>query len=303
MAAIRTPSCTGFNRIRRPGYLHGKLGQEVRGVPYCWGCHGSLQQFRARIERGMMAGNVCTRNAPRTDVAGVDCSAFVSAAWGLATHFTTAAIPAITTPLSEPLGPAARRCAQQAGLACDAVPALHAGSQGRGDGILDRRLQRPGLPQCLSARVAARARLSRRCVIARSESAPAADAREAGSLAQQIKGGQTDSDKDSFVRATRKRRSTRHHKKHSCEKLNLAMNFWFTKTILLLTATASALATAISLAWRAGAGLGQPASPAGRRPGSRAHYRDRRLSIRANAQGRGRRCARHRIDIAPQRRR
>lgn len=93
-------ACTGFNRIRRPGYLSGKLNQEVRGVPYCWGCHGSLNQFRARMASGMLAGNVCTHNDPRPDVAGVDCSAFVSAAWGLANHFTTAAIPAITTELS-----------------------------------------------------------------------------------------------------------------------------------------------------------------------------------------------------------
>jgi len=50
-------------------------------------------------ERGTLAGNWCTHNAPRTDVAGVDCSAFVSATWGLSTHFTTAAIPAIATPL------------------------------------------------------------------------------------------------------------------------------------------------------------------------------------------------------------
>jgi hypothetical protein len=92
-------TCTGFNRIRRPGYLSGKLGQEVRGVPYCWGCHGSLNQFRTRIANGMLAGNVCTHNDPRSDVTGVDCSAFVSAAWGLANHFTTAAIPAITTEL------------------------------------------------------------------------------------------------------------------------------------------------------------------------------------------------------------
>jgi hypothetical protein len=95
-------TCTGFNRIRRPGYLSGKLNQEVRGVPYCWGCMGSLNQFRNRIANGMLAGNVCTHNDPRTDVAGVDCSAFVSAAWGLANHFTTAAIPAITTELSNP---------------------------------------------------------------------------------------------------------------------------------------------------------------------------------------------------------
>jgi hypothetical protein len=90
-------ACSGFNRIRRPGYLHDKLNQEVRGVPYCWGCHGSLNQFRANIANGMLAGNVCTHNDPRPDVTGVDCSAFVSAAWGLATHFTTAVIPSITT--------------------------------------------------------------------------------------------------------------------------------------------------------------------------------------------------------------
>ena len=95
-------ACTGFNRVRRPGYMHGKLGQEVRGIPYCWGCHGALHQIRAKIQGGMMAGNVCTRNAPRRDVIGVDCSAFVSAAWGLATHFTTMAIPSITKRLDNP---------------------------------------------------------------------------------------------------------------------------------------------------------------------------------------------------------
>lgn len=92
-------SCSGFNRIRRPGYLSGKLNQEVRGVPYCWGCHGSLNQFLANISNGMLAGNVCTHNNPRPDTAGVDCSAFVSAAWGLSTHFTTAAIPGISQQL------------------------------------------------------------------------------------------------------------------------------------------------------------------------------------------------------------
>jgi hypothetical protein len=95
-------ACSGFNRIRRPSYLHGKLGQEVRGIPYCWGCHGALGQIRDKINRGMLAGNVCTRNAPRPDTVGVDCSAFVSAAWGLATHFTTAAIPAITHRIENP---------------------------------------------------------------------------------------------------------------------------------------------------------------------------------------------------------
>jgi hypothetical protein len=95
-------ACTGFSRIRRPWYLQGKVNQEVRGVPYCWGCHGSLANFRSRIEAGTKAGNVCTRNAPRPDVAGVDCSAFVSAAWGLSVHYTTAAIPAIAKRLENP---------------------------------------------------------------------------------------------------------------------------------------------------------------------------------------------------------
>jgi hypothetical protein len=95
-------ACAGFDRIRRPWYLQGKVNQEVRGVPYCWGCHGSLANFRQRIEAGTMAGNVCTRNAPRADVAGVDCSAFVSAAWGLSVHYTTAAIPAIAKTVENP---------------------------------------------------------------------------------------------------------------------------------------------------------------------------------------------------------
>jgi hypothetical protein len=50
----------------------------------------------------VLAGNICTHNAPRSDATGVDCSAFVSAAWGLATHFTTAAIPAISQPVTDP---------------------------------------------------------------------------------------------------------------------------------------------------------------------------------------------------------
>src|SRR5262249_37835163 len=45
-------SCSGFNRIRRPWYLQGKLGQQVRGVPYCWGCYGSLATFRSQVEHG-----------------------------------------------------------------------------------------------------------------------------------------------------------------------------------------------------------------------------------------------------------
>ncbi|MCW6506732.1 hypothetical protein [Lichenifustis flavocetrariae] len=96
-------ACSGFSgRIRVPMYMIGKVGQTVRGVPYCWGCQGSIRQFVDRIQHGTLAGNVCTKDGVRTDVAGVDCSSFVSAAWGLSTHFSTAAIPAIAEQLANP---------------------------------------------------------------------------------------------------------------------------------------------------------------------------------------------------------
>jgi hypothetical protein len=95
-------ACHGSRRSRRPAYLVGKLGHEVRGVPYCWGCYGSLNQIGARLEQGELAGNVCTRDEPRPGVIGVDCSAFVSATWGLADHFTTDAIPSIADRISDP---------------------------------------------------------------------------------------------------------------------------------------------------------------------------------------------------------
>ena len=93
-------ACSGFNRVRRPGYLHGRLNQTVVGIPYCWGCQGNLAQIADELRKGERAGNVCTRNDPRPGLVGVDCSAFVSAAWGLSTHFTTIAIPSIARNLS-----------------------------------------------------------------------------------------------------------------------------------------------------------------------------------------------------------
>jgi hypothetical protein len=95
--------CTGFDdRTRRPGYLQGKVGQEVRGVPYCWGCFGSFVAFKRAVDRGAMAGNWCTKNDPRRDVVGVDCSAFVSQCWGLNRQYTTSDLPQITEVLADP---------------------------------------------------------------------------------------------------------------------------------------------------------------------------------------------------------
>lgn len=96
-------NCAGFDgRTRRPGYLAHKVGQEVRGVPYCWGCFGSFVNFKHQVDRGVLAGNWCTREDPHRDVVGVDCSAFVSQCWGLSRHYTTADIPSITERLANP---------------------------------------------------------------------------------------------------------------------------------------------------------------------------------------------------------
>ena len=95
--------CSGFNeRSRVPAFMIGKRGQMVKGVPYCWGCQGSVRSFVDRVGKGTLAGNVCTKNDPRVDAAGVDCSSFVSATWGLSTHFSTSIIPAISNRISNP---------------------------------------------------------------------------------------------------------------------------------------------------------------------------------------------------------
>jgi hypothetical protein len=95
--------CTGFSgRIRVPMYMVGKMGQTVRGIPYCWGCQDSVRRFIEKIQHGTLAGNVCTKDGIRPDTAGVDCSSFVSSTWGLSTHFTTAVIPAIASRVQNP---------------------------------------------------------------------------------------------------------------------------------------------------------------------------------------------------------
>ena len=150
--------CTGYGgRIRRPSYLYGKLGQQVRGIPYCWGCFGSFEQIRSKIERGVLAGNVCTRNAPRSDAAGVDCSAFVSAAWGLASHFTTQAIPAIAKPI-DPVDLRPGDALNKPGSHVMLFLRFTSDRMAEVIRILGR-LQRPRLSQCLPAFLAAGAGL------------------------------------------------------------------------------------------------------------------------------------------------
>lgn len=96
------PACQDMSRPRRPAYIIGKLGTFVKGIPYCWGCKTSPEEFAEGLESGRLAGNVCTRSAPRRDILGVDCSSFVSEVWGLNAHVTTAAMPQVAKRLPDP---------------------------------------------------------------------------------------------------------------------------------------------------------------------------------------------------------
>ncbi len=85
---------------RRPHYINGKSGQQVKGVPYCWGCSDSLAQFQEYVKTGArLAGHSCTcrggHYCVRNDATGVDCSGFVSQCWKSG-HKTTSSMSEVS---------------------------------------------------------------------------------------------------------------------------------------------------------------------------------------------------------------
>jgi hypothetical protein len=83
----------------RPSKL-AKQDQEVLGLPYCWGCADTIDAFLDGLEKGKIAGNVCTRRdcaqciQPGSTI-GVDCSGFLSNVWSLEQRVTTSSLPNI----------------------------------------------------------------------------------------------------------------------------------------------------------------------------------------------------------------
>jgi hypothetical protein len=77
-------------------------GAEVEGVPYKWGGYVSLEQFAARVNRGIAPGNTCAcsdrslRYCVRDDAVGIDATGFVSRVWG-ASRQTTLSLEDVTT--------------------------------------------------------------------------------------------------------------------------------------------------------------------------------------------------------------
>jgi hypothetical protein len=75
--------------LRPRRFTEDMIGATIGPMPYRWGGEDTPASFRIRTEWGALAGNLCTcRQAEYNycifaDSAGVDCSGFVSRAWGI----------------------------------------------------------------------------------------------------------------------------------------------------------------------------------------------------------------------------
>ncbi|MEO0400285.1 MAG: hypothetical protein AAF224_12790 [Pseudomonadota bacterium] len=92
----------------RPGRLSGKVGEEITSAPYVWAGSDWPWQFVDKIAAGRPAGDVCTKiiiydaksAVNSIYAAGVDCSGFVSRAWGKNARYTTRSIPDAATEIT-----------------------------------------------------------------------------------------------------------------------------------------------------------------------------------------------------------
>ncbi len=92
---IRDYDCGGTH-VRTPSWV--RVGNNI-SVPYMWGGFSSLEQFDQGLKDGVSAGDSDTHGngAGSSCAVGVDCSGFVSRAWGLGTKYCTRCIPDIST--------------------------------------------------------------------------------------------------------------------------------------------------------------------------------------------------------------
>lgn len=75
---------------KRPTYLVGKTGVTCTGIPYCWGGFfgmdrssvSACKNYADALSQGYTAGDINTTGYYKGSTAGLDCSGFVSAAYG-----------------------------------------------------------------------------------------------------------------------------------------------------------------------------------------------------------------------------
>lgn len=92
----------------RPALLtEDKIGETVGSVPYKWGGFDSAERFEQLVaaSRPALAGDVCACREQRFNgclvarAAGIDCSGFVSRAWGLKAHAGTTQLASLAMQL------------------------------------------------------------------------------------------------------------------------------------------------------------------------------------------------------------
>jgi hypothetical protein len=94
-------SCSGVGNENTPTWVH--VGSNSPGMAYCWGGFSSLTSFTSGLTNGKSAGdNDCSTSGDCCEscALGVDCSGFVSHAWGLTTKYSTGTLPNISTAYS-----------------------------------------------------------------------------------------------------------------------------------------------------------------------------------------------------------
>ncbi|MDP4116794.1 MAG: hypothetical protein Q8903_11705, partial [Bacteroidota bacterium] len=79
--------------VRTPSWLIVGVNSKV---PYKWGGFNTIAQYNSGISAGKYAGDINTAGVSSYAV-GVDCSGFVSRCWQLSSHYSTSAMPDITT--------------------------------------------------------------------------------------------------------------------------------------------------------------------------------------------------------------
>jgi hypothetical protein len=89
----------------RPKHLIGRIGEEIEGITYKWGGYQSLPSILDKLEKGYIAGDICTCRKSSLGycitehTVGVDCSGFVSRITEQNNYYTTTSIAKIAEPV------------------------------------------------------------------------------------------------------------------------------------------------------------------------------------------------------------
>jgi cell wall-associated NlpC family hydrolase len=92
--------------LRPTHFTPDVIGKTIGPMPYRWGGDDTPDSFKLRVQYGALAGDICTCRDPALDYclvpesAGVDCSGFVSKAWGIEKRGTSGLLD-VATELSD----------------------------------------------------------------------------------------------------------------------------------------------------------------------------------------------------------